>query len=72
MKEQIVEEMEDIWSSDKRRRFEEDYNKAFEPYEKMGFKPMSDNSLVLLKILVIALIPAIIGFISFLHLNNYI
>lgn len=58
----------ELWSSEKKRRFEEDFDKAFEPYEKMGFEPMDDSSWVLLGLLFIALIPAIIGFFINLYL----
>ena len=52
----------DLWSSEKLRKFNEDFDKAFEPYEKMGFEPMDNSSLLLLGLLAIVLIPVFIGF----------
>lgn len=58
----------EIWSDTKKQRFEEDYNKAFEPYEKMGFEPWNQSQWRLFGLFLIALIPAFGGMIVNMYL----
>lgn len=58
----------EIWSDTKKQRFEEDYNKAFEPYEKMGFEPWDQAQWRLFGLLLVALIPAFGGMIVNIYL----
>ena len=64
----LVQE-EEIWSDDKKRRHWEDYDKAFEPYEKMGFEPWDDTQWKLFGILMLALIPSFCGIIVNIYLS---
>lgn len=59
----------DIWSDTRKQKIEEDYNKAFEPYEKMGFEPWDDCQWKLFGLLLIALIPAFGGIIVSIYLS---
>lgn len=58
----------EIWSDTKKQRFEEDYNKAFEPYEKMGFEPWNRTQWRFFGLLMTALIPSFWGMIINIYL----
>lgn len=56
-------EYEDAWSDSRYEKLEKLYDKVFEPYERLGFEPFDDVQLKLFGFLLIALIPAILGFV---------
>ena len=59
----------DIWTVTRKQKIEEDYNKAIEPYEKMGFEPWDEAQWKLFGLLLIALIPAFGGRIVSIYLS---